>query len=272
MACDVIAPSLVPVRAGDRVKTDRRDAKKLVGLYRAGLLRFCQPPSEETEGLRDLLRCRDDIRCARTAARHRVVKQLGRHGHIYREGTTTWTKMHITWVKSQRLDDPLAQLALEQMIIHLDAIDSQLATLDARLEEIARQERWAGQVQALTRFRGTQTLTALGLISEIGDFNRFSHPRELASWLGITPSEYSSGESQHRGHITKTGNRHARRLLIEAAWHYRHAPRRPTRGPEPSPRAWQAQIRLNHRYRHPAQQGKRPTGGRQVNCVGGLTS
>jgi transposase len=259
VCCDVIAPSLVPVRAGDRIKTDRRDAKKLVSLYRAGLLRFCQPPSPEQEGLRDLLRCRDDIRCARSAARHRVVKQLGRHHRIYREGKQAWTKMHVAWVKAQRLDDPLAQLALEQMIIHLEAIDTQLAALDARLEEVARDQRWAGQVQALVRFRGIKTLTALGLIAEIGDFNRFSNPGELASWLGIVPSEYSSGESQHRGHITKTGNRHARRLLVEAAWHYRHAPRRPSTGPDPSPRAWQAQVRLNHRYRHLTQQGKRPT-------------
>jgi transposase len=219
VACDVIAPSLVPTRAGDRVKTDRRDAKKLVTLFRGGLLRFCQPPTPETEGLRDLLRCRDDIRCARTAARHRVVKQLGRYHRIYRDGVKAWTKTHIAWVHAQRLDDPLAQLALEQMLIHLDTIDTQLAVLDARLEEIAREDRWAGQVQALYGFRGIRTLTALGLIAEIGDFARFSHPRELASWLGIVPSEYSSGDQQHRGHITKTGNRHARRLLIEAAWH-----------------------------------------------------
>jgi len=145
------------------------------------------------------------------------------------------------------------------MLIHLDTIDTQLAVLDARLEEIAREDRWTGQVQALCGFRGIRTLTALGLIAEIGDFARFSHPRELASWLGIVPSEYSSGDQQHRGHITKTGNRHARRLLIEAAWHYRHAPRRPTSGPEPSPRAWQAQIRLYHRHRHLTQAGKRPT-------------
>ena len=102
-------------------------------------------------------------------------------------------------------------------------------------------------------------MTALGLIAEIGDFARFSHPRELASWLGITTSEYSSGESQHRGHITKTGNRHARRLLIEATWHYRHAPRRPTTGPPPSDRAWHAQIRLHRRHRHLTERGKRST-------------
>ena len=141
---------------------------------------------------------------------------------------------------------------------HLDAINSQLSTLDAGLEEIARDDRWAGQVNALRGFRGISTETALGLITEIGDFARFSHPRELASWLGITPAEYSSGESQHRGHITKTGNWHARRLSIEAAWHYRHAPRRPATGPEPSPRAWQAQIRLYHRHRHLTQHGNAP--------------
>jgi transposase len=259
VACDVVAPSLIPVRAGDRVKTDRRDAKKLVELQRAGLLRYVMAPSTETEGLRDLLRCRDDLRCARTAARHRVLKALLRHGRIFRDGKTTFTLKHRRWVNTQRLDDPLAQLALEQMLIHLDSIERQLDALDAQLEQIAASERWKGQAQTLTRFRGISTLTALGLIAEIGDFARFSHPRELASWLGITPSEYSSGEQQHRGHITKAGNRHARRLLVEVAWHYRHAPRRPASGPQPDERAWQAQIRLHHRYRHLTAHGKRAT-------------
>jgi transposase len=259
VACDVVAPSLVPVRSGDRVKTDRRDAKKLVALHRAGLLCFVMPPTAELEGLRDLLRCRDDIRCARTAARHRVLKQLLRHGRIFRDGRTAWTLKHRRWINAQRLDDPLAQLALEQMLIHLDGIERQLATLDAELEQIATSERWGGHVAILTRFRGISTLTALGLISEIGDFARFSHPRELASWLGITPSEYSSGDQQHRGHITKAGNRHARRLLVEAAWHYRHAPRRPAAGPQPDERAWQAQVRLHHRYHHLTEHGKRST-------------
>jgi transposase len=259
VACDVVAPSLVAVRAGDRVKTDRRDAKKLVGLYRAGLLRFVHPPTEELEGLRDLLRARDDVRCARMAARNRVLKQLLRHGRIFREGKKAWTKRHRAWVARQRLDDPLAHEALVQLLIHLDGIERQLDALDARLGEIAASERWVGQVQILTRFRGISTLTALGLIAEIGDFARFSHPRELAAWLGITPSEYSSGDQQHRGHITKAGNRHARRLLVEAAWHYRHAPRLPASGPPPDERAWQAQVRLHHRSRHLLEHGKRPT-------------
>jgi transposase len=259
VACDVIAPSLVPVRAGDRVKTDRRDAKKLVALHRAGLLRYVHPPTAETEGLRDLLRCRDDLRCARTAARHRVLKQLLRHGHVFREGKTAWTLKHRRWINAQRLPDALAHMALEQMLIHLDGIERQLDALDGKLEQIAAAERWGGQVQILTRFRGISTLTALGLIAEIGDFARFGHPRELASWLGITPSEYSSGDQQHRGHITKAGNHHARRLLVEAAWHYRHAPRRPAKDPQPDQRAWQAQVRLHHRYRHLTEHGKRPT-------------
>jgi len=259
VACDVIAPSLVPVRAGDRIKTDRRDAKKLVRLLRAGELVFVAPPDAQTEGLRDLIRCRDDLRCARTAARHRVAKQLLRHGRVFREGKKQWTGMHRAWVARQRLDDPLAHAALEQMLTHLDGLDRQLAALDRDLERIAAQDPWRERVAALTGFRGIATRTALGLIAEIGDFRRFGHPRELAAWLGIVPSEYSSGDAQHRGHITKTGNRHARRLLIEAAWHYRHRPRRPTSGPEPSQRAWHAQVRLHRRHRDLAERGKRLT-------------
>jgi transposase len=259
VACDVVAPSLVPVRAGDRVKTDRRDAKKLVRLFRAGELVFVAAPDERTEGLRDLMRCRDDLRCARTAARHRIAKQLLRHGRIYRDGVKQWTKRHVEWVRRQRLDDSLAHAALEQMLAHLDGVDRQLAALDAQLERIATEEPWRDRVRALKTFRGVSTRTALGLIAEIGDFRRFSHPRQLARWLGMTPSEYSSGDQQHRGHITKAGNRHARRLLVEAAWHYRHRPRCPARGPAPSDRAWQAQIRLHQRHRALAARDKRST-------------
>ncbi len=260
VACDVIAPSLIPVRAGDRIKTGRRDARKLVRLYRGGQLSYVQAPSAETEGLRDLMRCRDDLRCARTAARHRVSKQLLRHGRIYREGKSQWTKMHRAWIARQRLDDDLAHKALAEMLTHLDGLDRQLDALDRDLEQIADGEGWAPTVQVLTRFKGVSTRTALGLIAEIGDFHRFSHPRELCAWLGIVPSEYSSGQQRHRGHITKTGNHHARRLLVEAAWAYRHRPRRPDHGPEPDARAWQAQIRLHRRYQHlTTERGKRAT-------------
>jgi hypothetical protein len=158
--------------------------------------------------------------------------------------------MHRAWIARQRLDDELARAALEQILIHLDGLDRQLDALDRDLERIARSARWARTVEILTRLRAIATRTALGLIAEIGDFARFSHPRALCAWLGIVPSEYSSGDQRHRGHITKTGNHHARRLLIEAAWSYQHRPRRPDRGPEPDARAWQAQIRLHRRYHH----------------------
>jgi len=267
VACDVIAPSLVPVRAGDRVKTDRRDAKKLVRLYRAGELSFVAPPSREFEGLRDLVRCRDDLRCARTAARHRIAKQLLRQGRIFRDGQKSWTRQHVAWVRRQRLDDPNSQRALGHMLAQLDGLDAQLAAIDHELERIAQTEPWSDPVSWLCSFRGIGLLTALGLLAEIGDFRRFAHPRELMSYLGLTPSEYSSGDRQHRGHIAKTGNRHARRLLVEAAWHYQHPPRRSQRARALEPhvpravtaRAWQAQIRLHHRHRALTQQGKRST-------------
>jgi transposase len=253
--------------AGDRVKTDKRDAKKLVRLYRAGELSFVAAPSPAQEGLRDLVRCADDLRCARTAARHRVAKQLLRHGRIFTEGKKSWTKMHIAWVRRQRLDDPNAQRALEHMLAHLDGLDAQLAALEHELAQIAEQEPWSDPVRWLTSFRGIALRTALGLLAEIGDFRRFGSARELMSYLGLTVCEYSSGERQHRGHLTKTGNRHARRLLIEAAWHYQHPPRRSARiakvaehvPPDVTARAWHAQIRLHHRHRHLTSHGKRST-------------
>lgn len=267
IACDIVAPSLTPVRPGDRVKTDRRDARKLARLYRAGELSFVRPPTPEQEGLRDLVRCRDDLRRARTAARHRIGKQLLRSGRVYREGKTAWTLRHRAWLRRQRLDDPLAQAALEHMLCHLDAIDAQIAALDRQLDEIARSAPWCDPLRWLTCFRGVSTLTALALLAEIGDFRRFASARELMSFLGLTVSEHSSGERRSRGSLTKTGNRHARRLLVEAAWHYQHPPRLSARiranehlvPPEALARAWQAQTRLHQRHRHLIRNGKLPT-------------
>lgn len=264
--CDVVAPSLVPVKAGDRVKTDRRDAKKLLALYRAGALSYVQPPTPEQEGLRDLVRCRHDLVAARRSARHRVQKQLLRHGHIF-DGKKTWTLAYRAWLRRQRLCDPNAQSALSHMLCHLDAIDAQIAALDAELERIARSEPWSDPVAWLCCFRGIKTLTALALLAEIGDFRRFATARELMSFLGLTPSEYSSGEQRHRGRITKSGNAHARRLVVEAAWHYQHGPRVSKRISElqqhvPSDvfaRAWTAQVRLAARHRALQAKGKRST-------------
>jgi transposase len=266
VACDVVAPSLVPVKAGDRVKTDRRDAKKLLVLYRAGALSYVRPPTPEQEGLRDLVRCRHDLVAARRSARHRVQKQLLRYGLVF-GGKKTWTKVHQAWVRRQRLQDPNAQSALSHMLCHLDAIDAEIAALDSELERIARTEPWSDPVAWLCCFRGIKTLTALALLAEIGDFRRFASARELMSFLGLTPSEYSSGEQRHRGRITKSGNAHARRLVVEAAWHYQHRPRVSSRikqfqaqvPPEVFARSWTAQVRLAGRHRALQANGKRST-------------
>ena len=261
VACDVVAPSLIPVRAGDRVKTDRRDAKKLVGLYRAGMLRFVHPPDGRAggaprsaagrvmmcgaRGWRPATGCSSS--CCVTAGSSARARPRGR-------------RLHRAWLARQRLDDPLAQEALEQLLIHLDGIERQLATLDARLGEIAGSERWASQVEILTRFRGIsdadrarvdrrdrrlRPLLAIRASSRPGwGSPRASTPPAISSTVGTSPCP---------------GNKHARRLLIEAAWHYRHAPRRPTSGPEPDERAWHAQVRLHHRHRHLTDHGKRST-------------
>lgn len=164
----------------------------------------------------------------RGAARQRISKQLLRHEHIYRDGKS-WTARHQTWVAAQRLADPLAQAALEHMLGHLAAIDAQIAAVDGQLERVASREPWAESVRWLCSFRGIATRTALGLLAEIGDFRRFASPRELMGYLGLTPTEYSSGALQHRGQITKAGNTHARRPLIEAAWNYQHRPHQSAR-------------------------------------------
>ena len=193
-----------------------------------------------------------------------MIKALLRYGHVFSDGKH-WTIKHRTWLAQQRLADPVAQLALETMRAHLEMIETQMRTVDAQLERLAHQERWTPGVRVLTSFRGIATLTALSLLAEIGDFRRFGSARELMRYLGLTPSEYSSGDSQHRGHITKAGPVHTRRLLIEAAWHYRHPPRLTERqrenenaaraagehelAPCVAARAWHAQVRLNHRHR-----------------------
>lgn len=263
--CQVIAPALTPRRPGQRIKTDTRDARKLVRLFRAGELTAIHVPGEAEEGVRDFLRCREDVRRDVLRWRHRVVKFLDRHGRRYLAGRN-WTRRHWTWLRSQRFELPALQRTLEASLFTLEQALAHLAELDREIEVLAQTDPYREPVGWLRCFRGVDTLSAMILLAEIGDFRRFQRPRELMAYLGLVPSEYSSGDRERRGALTKAGNTHARRVLVEAAWHYRHRPvlghalRRRSQG-QPAAclsQAWRAQQRLHRRYRHLVGHGKRP--------------
>jgi transposase len=223
IACEVIAPSLIPVKAGDRVKTDRRDAQKLARLFRAGELTAVTVPSVEQEAVRDLVRARDDVRKDLTAARHRLGKFLIRHGRIYSAGSK-WTLRFWAWASKLTFEREGERLTFEHYVAAVRHLVERRAALDRELERIAGTQPYAAQVKKLSCLRGISTLTALALVAEVGDFRRFASPRQLMAYLGLVPREYSSGGKEKRGGITKTGNGHVRRLFVEAAWSYRHRP------------------------------------------------
>jgi transposase len=248
------------------VKTDRRDAAKLVRLFRAGELTAIHVPTEAEEGVRDLTRCRDAVRADIVRWRHRVLKLLARHGRVYQAGKN-WSQAHWTWLRAQRFADAALTRTLDASLEALEQALRRRAELDRAIEDIATEPRYRDAVGALRCFRGLNTLSAMILVAEIVDFQRFVRPRALMAYLGLVPSEYSSGERHHRGALTKAGNGHARRVLVEAAWHYRHRPalgHRLARHTVDQPpavvaEAWRAQQRLHRRYRHLVGHGKRPT-------------
>jgi transposase len=263
VTCDVVAPGLIPVRVGDRVKTDRRDADKLGRLLRAGELTSIRVPTEAEEALRDLMRCREDAREDLLRHRHQVLKFLLRHGRVFRD-TKHWTLAHWTWLRAQRFEQPLAQTVFTDYMATLEKTIARIAALDQEIARQAVKEPYAAMVGRLRCLRGIDTLSAMALIAEICDFDRFEHPRELMAFLGLVPSERSSGGKQRRGSITKTGNSHARRIFVEAAWHYRHAPARSATMKarwEGQPQgvvahAFKAQERLHRRYFRLTSRGK----------------
>lgn len=262
--CDVIAPALIPRRAGDRVKTDRRDAGQLAVLYRAGALTAIHIPTEQEEAARDLLRCREDIRADLLRARHRLSKFLLRHGRRFTGTKKAWSKAHDAWLRTQTW--PIAALdqthgayvrAVDEAIARLRSVEEDLRTL-LTLEPLRP------RVERLRCFRGIDDLTALTIAAELGDPRRFASAPALMAFVGLVPSEHSSGTKQARGAITKTGNAHLRRVLVEAGWHYRHRPfvgarlRRRQHG-APAPivaQAWTAQERLYRRYHRLRARGK----------------
>jgi len=263
--CKVIAPALIPKQAGDRVKTDRRDARKLGSMFRADLLTEVHPPTPEQEAVRDLCRARDDARDDRQRARHRLGKFLLRRGLSF-DGSA-WTKRHRSWLSTLRFDHDAAQATFEDYLRAVDAADERLLDLDRSIAAIADSDPYREVVGLLRCFRGIDTTSAMIFVSELGDITRFASPRQLMAYLGMTPSEYSSGAKQKRGGITKAGNAHVRRILIEAAWHYRHPARvgvglRRRREGQPGwaiALADKAQKRLARRHRHLFSNGKTST-------------
>ncbi len=253
--CVVVAPSLIPRKPGERIKTDRRDAAKLARLDRARELTPIHVPSSDGEAVRDLVRAREDVRKDVMAARHRLVHFLLRHGRVYRQGTN-WTKQHRAWLLEQKFERAAEKLAFDHYLAAVDHHDACRDHLEKEIAAVASQPPYAAAVERLSCLRGIATLSAMVLLTEIQDFRRFAHPRELMAYLGLVPSEHSSGGTERRGGITKTGNSHARRILIEAAWHYcrppvvKHRIHHSLKG-QPAARveiARRAQARLHKRY------------------------
>ena len=253
-------PMALPAR-----RTDRHDACELVSLFRAGLLAEVYPPNEEEESLRDMCRCREAARKDLTRARHRVSKFLLRHAIVYRDGDH-WTQKHMTWLGSLRLEVLLEQEVFAEYLQTVADRTERLTRLNARLHAIAQESAYAEVVNHLRCFKGIDTTSAILLVGELYCIGRFTHPRQLMSYLGLTPSENSSGEKRHTGGITRAGNKHVRRLLTEIAWHqgrshYTSKKLRDRREGQPASvvaLAKRAQQRLYRRYWYLLNRGKAP--------------
>jgi transposase len=267
VACQVVAPTLVPVKAGDRVKTDRRDAEKLAKCHRAGDLTPVWVPDRAHEALRDLVRARLAAKRDQLRARHRLSKFLLRHGRRAPEDIGAWTLKHLEWARSAvRFDEPAQTATLLDYLHEVEHAAERIRRLeqaiDAALVTVPTERRTV--IEALQALRGIAKVSAVTLIAELGSVSRFSHPRELMGYTGIVSREHSSGERIRRGAISKTGNAHVRRIVVEAAWAYRHRPavgktlaaRQTTVSPELRALAWKAQHRLHARYARLIARGK----------------
>lgn len=264
IACEVIAPALIPRRPGDRVKTDRRDAAQLAILYRAGALTAVHIPTEQEEAARDLLRCREDLRADLLRASHRLSTFLLRHGRRFTATKKAWTKRHTAWLQAQRWAMPALEQTHRAYVRAVDEAIGRLQAVDAELRDLLTLGPLRSRVERLRCFRGIDDLTALTIAAELGDARRFPTAPRVMAFTGLVPCEHSSGAKRARGAITKTGNAHLRRVLVEAAWHYRHHPflgrllqLRQRGAPEAvTQHAWTAQHRLHRRYRRLAARDK----------------
>lgn len=262
--CQVVAPALIPKKAGERIKTDRRDAMKLARLLRAGELTAVWVPDKDQEAMRDLTRARDDMKGQERKARQQLNAFVLRHGHHWPRGKTRWTGAHYNWLESIRFEQPWLQIVLQE---YLDAVKAASQRVRDLTDELLRAlPGWslAPVVDALVALRGIDKLAATVLLAELGDISRFDSPKQLMAYLGLVPSEHSSGGRRRQGAITRTGNGHARRMLVESAWSYRFPARqtmhlkRKAQNASPQARAiaWRAQKRLCGRYRQLSQAGK----------------
>ncbi len=264
--CVVAAPSKIPRASGDRVKTDRRDAELLVRLLFAGKLHAVRVPGLEEEALRDLVRAREAVRVDLMRCRHRLSKLLLRHGIQFDDGPA-WTQRHRDWLATITLPWPAAQATMLDAQGAIDALAHRRDQLEREIVVLIPGSPWMVQVGRLRCLRGVDTLTAVGLCAEIGDFERFARAEQLMSYVGLVPCESTTGQQRRLGSITKTGSGHARRLLIEAAWHYRPRPRigkaltdRQSGQPaEAIAVAWSAQQRLHRTWARLEQRAKRRT-------------
>jgi len=261
--CDVVAPSLIPKKAGDRVKTDRRDAVTLTRLYRADELTSVWVPDQKQEAIRDLTRIREDMKSMERHARQRLSGFLLRNKKIY-TGKNKWTQAHFRWLEKIRFESPIQQIVFQEYVDTVKQLQGRVASLEEEMRKALAGWSMGVVVEALMSLRGVNLVTAMTIVAEIGDMRRFESPRQLMAYLGLVPSENSSGKRQRRGEITKTGNSHVRRVLIEASWSYRlparktaHLQRKAEKTTEAVQAiAWKAQKRLCRRYWHLTLKGK----------------
>lgn len=263
--CMVIAPSLIPKKAGDRVKTDRRDAVSLARLLRAGELTPIWVPDREQEAMRDLTRAREDMKANERRSRQQLGGLLLRHGKVY-PGRSKWTKTYFQWLEGLRFETAAQQIVFQEYVDMVKHTQERVASMEAEMRKALEGWTLRPAVEGLMALRGVDLVAAMTIVAELGDLSRFESPRQLMSHLGVVPSEHSSGERQKRGGITKTGNSHVRRVLIEAAWCYRlparktaHLRRKAEKaGKAVQEIAWKAQKRLCSRYWYLINKGKLP--------------
>lgn len=262
--CQVVAPSLIPKKPGDRIKTDRRDARKLAQLLRSGDLTAVWVPDEEQEAMRDLTRARDDMKSQERKARQQLNAFALRHGHAWPSNKTRWTQTHYNWLESLKFAHDWQQVVLQEYIDAVKAATQRVVDITAQMERVLPHWSLAPVVDSLVALRGIDKLAAMVLLAELGDISRFNSPQQLMAFLGLVPSEHTSSNRRRQGAITKTGNGHARRMLVESAWSYRFPARQTAHlkrkaasaSDEAKAIAWKAQKRLCGRYKTLTQAGK----------------